>query len=120
MASSETIVLLGLVIRTPAVKLLRLLGKQQEVCDLGLTFKLRHYNSKLSYNYFNELLDNGRLNKLDDYSGLDSEGNSAYNINYNAFTIDLFFRWVFLPGSEINLVWKNSIFMVFIHFILLI
>jgi hypothetical protein len=77
---------------------------------IGLTFKLRHYNSILSYNYFNELLDNGRLNVLDDYSGLDSEGNSAYDINYNAFTIDLFFRWVFLPGSELNLVWKNSIF----------
>jgi hypothetical protein len=75
-----------------------------------LTFKLRHYNSILSYNYFNELLDNGRLSVLDDYSGLDSEGNSAYDINYNAFTIDLFFRWVFLPGSELNLVWKNSIF----------
>lgn len=77
---------------------------------LGLTFKLRHYNSKISYNYFNELLSNGRLNRLDDYTGLDANGVSAYDNNYNAFTIDLFFRWVFLPGSELNLVWKNSIF----------
>ncbi len=77
---------------------------------LGLTFKLRHYNSKISYNYFNELLSSGRLNRLDEYSGIDDIGISAYDNNYNAFTIDLFFRWVFLPGSELNLVWKNSIF----------
>ncbi|MEK9619869.1 MAG: DUF5916 domain-containing protein, partial [Flavobacteriales bacterium] len=35
---------------------------------------------------------------------------SVYDINYNAFTIDMLFRWVFFPGSEINVVWKNSIF----------
>ena len=38
---------------------------------IGLTFRLRHYNSKIDYNYFYELLDNGRLNRLDDYTGLD-------------------------------------------------
>ena len=40
----------------------------------------------------------------------DIDGNSVYDINYNAFTIDMLFRWVFFPGSEINVVWKNSIF----------
>ena len=77
---------------------------------IGLTFRLRHYNSKIDYNYFYELLENGRLNRLDDYTGIDENGISYYDINYNAFTIDMFFRWVFLPGSELNLVWKNSIF----------
>ena len=77
---------------------------------IGLTFRLRHYNSKISYNFFNELLSNGRLSKLENYSGLDENGISVYDINYNAFTIDMVFRWVFLPGSELNLVWKNSIF----------
>ena len=71
---------------------------------------MRHYNSKISYNFFNELLSNGRLSKLENYSGLDENGISVYDINYNAFTIDMVFRWVFLPGSELNLVWKNSIF----------
>jgi len=37
-------------------------------------------------------------------------GNSAYDINYNAFTIDFQYRWIFAPGSELSLVWKNSIF----------
>ena len=77
---------------------------------IGLTFRLRHYNSKISYNFFNELRSNGRLSKLENYSGLDENGISVYDINYNAFTIDMVFRWVFLPGSELNLVWKNSIF----------
>jgi len=42
--------------------------------------------------------------------GLDANEENVYNTNYNAFTIDFVYRWVFLPGSEINLVWKNSIF----------
>jgi hypothetical protein len=32
------------------------------------------------------------------------------NINYNAFTIDMSYRWQFAPGSELSLVWKNSIY----------
>ena len=77
---------------------------------IGLTFRLRHYNAKVIYNDFHELLDNGRLSLLQNYSGQDANGNSAFGINYNAFTIDMLFQWVFLPGSELNLVWKNSIF----------
>jgi hypothetical protein len=77
---------------------------------LGMTFRLRHYNAKIKYNSFYELLDNGLLNPLEDYSGNDINGMSAYDINYNAFTIDMLLRWVFLPGSELNFVWKNSIF----------
>jgi len=33
-----------------------------------------------------------------------------HNNSYNAFTIDMAYRWVFAPGSELSLVWKNSIF----------
>ena len=77
---------------------------------MGLTFQLRHYNAKIIYNNFAQLLDNGRLSYLDHYTGLDTDGNSAYDINYNAFTIDMLVRWVYLPGSELNFVWKNSIF----------
>lgn len=76
---------------------------------MGITFRMRHYRSGISYNYFYELLENGRLEKRD-YSGLDANGESAYNVNYNAFTIDFVYRWIFLPGSELSLVWKNSIF----------
>ncbi len=77
---------------------------------IGITFRLRNYNAKIKYNSYYELLNNGRLNSIPDYNGLDSDGNSVYDINYNAFTIDMLFRWVFQPASELNLVWKNSIF----------
>ncbi len=76
---------------------------------MGLTFRLRHYRSQVKYNYFYDLQQNGTLNR-NELTGLDSDGISAYNTNFNAFTIDLVYRWVFRPGSEINVVWKNSIF----------
>ena len=76
---------------------------------MGFTFRLRHYRSQVEYNYFYDLQPNGTLNR-NDFSGLDADGISAYNTNFNAFTIDLVYRWVFRPGSEINVVWKNSIF----------
>lgn len=77
---------------------------------VGITFRLRNYNAIIKYNSFSELLNNGRLRSLSQYSGNDLNGNSVYDINYNAFTIDMLFRWVFFPGSEINIVWKNSVF----------
>jgi hypothetical protein len=77
---------------------------------MGITFRLRHYRSTLAYDSFLLLNEQGRLESLVGFNGFDSEGNSAYDINYNAFTIDFQYRWVFLPGSEVNLVWKNSIF----------
>ena len=77
---------------------------------IGITFRLRNYNAIIKYNNFSELLSNGRLSSLENYPGEDVNGNSVYDINYNAFTIDMLFRWVFFPGSEINIVWKNSIF----------
>ncbi len=77
---------------------------------IGMTFRLRNYNAKIKYNSFSLLGKNGRLTTLNNYNGLDVDGNSVYDINYNAFTIDMQFRWVFLPASELNLVWKNSIF----------
>ena len=77
---------------------------------IGLTFRLRNYNAIINYNSFSELLNSGRLSYLENYTGKDENGQSVYDINYNAFTIDMLFRWVFFPGSEINIVWKNSIF----------
>ena len=77
---------------------------------MGLTVRLRHYRSVIQYESFFTLEENGRLEAIPTYTGLDADGKSIYDVNYNAFTIDLQYRWVFLPGSEINVVWKNSIF----------
>jgi hypothetical protein len=76
---------------------------------MGITFKLRHYRSHIRYNYFYDLQEDGSLER-NELTGLDADGESAYNTNFNAFTIDFVYRWVFRPGSELSLVWKNSIF----------
>ncbi len=68
----------------------------------SLKFRLRHYWSKVTYDKFYELQEDGRLQ------------NSSYSenndINYNAFNIDLVYTWNFAPGSELSVVWKNSIY----------
>lgn len=69
----------------------------------SLSFNLRHYWSTVSYSDYYKLNNDGSLNNDDSY-----EANS--NINFNYFTIDLAYRWIFAPGSEISVVWKNSIF----------
>ena len=76
---------------------------------MGITFRLRHYWSKLDYNEFFILNEDGKLTPTS-YSGLSSDNESIHDNSFNAFTIDMAYRWVFAPGSELSLVWKNSIF----------
>jgi hypothetical protein len=77
---------------------------------MSLSLRLRHYRSTLQYGSFSLLQEDGSLSLLPDFNGLTAAGKSAYDINYNAFTIDFVYRWVFMPGSEINIVWKNYVF----------
>ena len=77
---------------------------------ISCNLRLRHYRSKVIYERFYLLDEEGLLEEIIDYDGLSSDGSSAYNINYNAFTIDMNLRWVYFPGSELIIVWKNSIF----------
>jgi hypothetical protein len=76
---------------------------------MGVTFGLRHYWAKLDYNVFFVLNEDGKMTPST-YTGLNNENESIHNNSFNAFTIDMAYRWVFAPGSEISLVWKNSIF----------
>lgn len=76
---------------------------------MSLGLRMRHYRSAVNYDRFFDLKEDGTLLPIN-YSGLQADGTSAYSTNYNAFTIDCAYRWVFLPGSEINLVWKHAIF----------
>ena len=32
------------------------------------------------------------------------------DLNFNAWSIDMVYRWNFAPGSELNIVWKNQLF----------
>ena len=72
----------------------------------SLSFKMRHYWSRVEYTDFHQLLPNGKLTPS---IGYDTYGNSA-DLNYNTFTIDMQYLWRFAPGSELSLVWKNAIY----------
>lgn len=68
---------------------------------ISLSMRVRHYWGLVEYDSYHTLQDNGSLN---DYP---FTGNS--NRNFNAFNIDLFLRWRFAPGSELNFTWKNQV-----------
>jgi len=67
---------------------------------MSLNLRARHYwSSALNLDY-EALQPDGKLLVLPAYTGHDQ--------NYNAFTVDAYFRWVFAPGSEMVFAWKNS------------
>ena len=70
---------------------------------MSSNINIRHYWSTVAYNNYYTLNIDGLLSANDSYIGTD-------NINFNFFTIDLSYRWIFAPGSEFSVVWKNSIF----------
>ena len=71
--------------------------------DIYLSFRLRHYWSKVDYTGDYCLLrPDGSLENGPSFQG-------TSDINYNVFTIDMDFVWRFAPGSEMSLVWKNAI-----------
>jgi hypothetical protein len=70
---------------------------------MSLGFDLRHYWSRVKYDdqyYF--LNEDGSLSPTD--RNLMQE-----DINYNAFTIDMVFKWNFAPGSWLTAVWKDIV-----------
>ena len=69
---------------------------------MALEFSLRHYWSKAQYKAYNLLTEDGYLEA--------SVYNENNDINFNAFTIDMAYTWRFAPGSDVIIVWKNSIF----------
>ncbi|MEA1886729.1 MAG: DUF5916 domain-containing protein [Bacteroidota bacterium] len=68
-----------------------------------LSVRLRHYWSRADYlDQYYTLNDDGSLTE----TTLDEN----YDYNYNAWNIDVKYTWRFAPGSEMSLVWKNSIY----------
>jgi hypothetical protein len=73
-------------------------------------------NNKASFNIRTRHYWSGAMNKS--FHLLQNDGTLAQDLNYNknkdenynAFNIDLGFRWIFAPGSELTLAWKNSIY----------
>jgi hypothetical protein len=75
---------------------------------MALTFRLRHLWTRVEYLRYGALDEQGYLAPTS-YTGLDENGVSRHNANFNAFNIDMVYTWVFSPGSELRFVWKNSI-----------
>jgi len=76
---------------------------------MSLSANVRHYWSRAQYVDFHLLLEDGKLGETE-YTGLDDDGQSLHNVDFDAFTVDLLFRWNFAPGSELTLGWKDNIF----------
>ena len=72
---------------------------------MGINMNTRHYWSKVKYNDYSVLTEQGRLSS--------SDYNDFHDLSFTAFTIDMDYRWRFAPGSEIAVVWKNNISGVF-------
>ena len=70
---------------------------------MGLTFRLRHYWSKVRYSRYFLLQEDGGQLPLPNLTG-SSNGND----NANFFNIDMNYTWQFAPGSFINVNWKSS------------
>ena len=67
----------------------------------GITFRARHYWSKVKPQEFFTLQNDGSLLKNMFYS-------NNLNNNLNIFNIDMMYTWEFAPGSFLNIVYKNS------------
>lgn len=76
---------------------------------ISLNVDVRHYWSRAHYVEYHELLEDGRI-AATDYTGLHEDGTSQHDVDFDAFTVDLWLRWTFAPGSEITLGWKDNIF----------
>jgi len=68
---------------------------------MAFNFRARHYWSKVFYNSFHSLDLEGNLGSTD--------YNEFNNFSFNLFNIDLNYTWRFAPGSDLIIVWKNSI-----------
>ncbi len=77
--------------------------------QMTLSGRIRHYWSKVNYLDFAELGLGGELLPTA-FQGSDGEGLPVYDDNFNAFNVDLFYRWRFAPGSDILLSYKTQSF----------
>ncbi|MEI6753188.1 MAG: DUF5916 domain-containing protein [Paludibacter sp.] len=69
--------------------------------NASLSLRARHYWSGVANNKYYLLQPDGSLANNAGYVQIKDQ-------NYNAFTIDIIFRWIFAPGSELSMAWKTT------------
>jgi len=70
--------------------------------NMSFNIRARHYWSGAKNKEYFLLQPDGSLIQDPNYD----ENNDQ---NYNTITVDIIFRWIFAPGSELSLAWKNDI-----------
>jgi hypothetical protein len=70
--------------------------------NLSLSLWMRHYWYQGTYNKYYSLSQNGYLVSNNRY-------NQNNDFNFNTFNLDLILNWEFAPGSNLSVVWKNSV-----------
>jgi hypothetical protein len=68
----------------------------------GVSLRIRHYLSSAVNKKFYNLNFDGKLSDISNYDGCNDQ-------NFNLLNLDLLFRWVFAPGSELTVAWKKSV-----------
>ena len=71
---------------------------------MGIYLRARHYWSRVDYNHFFYLKDDGYLQHADPVV----TGNNDPDNNANFFNIDMTYTWEFAQGSFINIAWKDA------------
>jgi hypothetical protein len=76
----------------------------------SMNVRFRHYWGYSRYHEFFGLKEDGTLGSTA-YTGVNNEANdfSAANRDFNSLTVDLFYKWIFRPGSEMIFAWKYAI-----------
>ena len=69
---------------------------------MGMNLAFRHYFSEVTYDSFYNLGNDG---DLEPNPGIDNK----YNTTYNNWNLDLRYSWWFAPGSQLSLLYRNSI-----------
>ena len=69
---------------------------------MGLNLAFRHYYSEVTYDRFYDLGTDGELS-------LNSSIENKFNTTYNSWNLDLRYSWWFAPGSQLSLLYRNSI-----------
>ena len=68
---------------------------------MNITFRARHFWNRIeNTNLYNVLPDGNWTERMD-------LAMSDFNVNYNAFNLDVFYTWDFRLGSRIIIGWKN-------------
>ena len=77
--------------------------------NMNINLRARHYWSRVNHVEFFETFSDG-YPRATTYTGLTPGGELVHDQNFNAFNVDLFYRWRFAPGSDVFLSYKTQSF----------